>query len=68
VLAFILRAASSGRYRATLGGSAEECRGLIDLLAAEAGREPAMREAVAALRAVRPAPAGGSRTAPSPRA
>jgi 2-dehydropantoate 2-reductase len=68
VLAFILRAASSGRYRATLGGSAEECRGLIDLLAAEAGREPAMREAVAALRAVRPAPAGSSRTAPSPRA
>lgn len=28
----ILRAASSGRYRETLGNSAGECRGLIDLL------------------------------------
>jgi 2-dehydropantoate 2-reductase len=68
LLAFILRAAGSGKYRASLGGSAEECRGLIDLLAAEGSREPAMREAVAALRVVRPAPAGSSRTTLSRRA
>ena len=68
LLAFILRAASSGRYRETLGNSAEECRGLIDLLAAEAGQAPTLREAADALLALRPAEAGGSRAVPSQRA
>lgn len=68
LLTLILRAASSGRYRETLGSSAEECRGLIDLLAAEAGQEPALREAAGALLALRPSQAGSYRTAPSPRA
>lgn len=68
LLTVILRAASSGRYRETLGNSAEECRGLTDLLSTEAGREPALREAAGALLALRPAESNGHRTAPSRRA
>jgi 2-dehydropantoate 2-reductase len=68
LLTLILRAASSGKYRETLGNSAEECRGLIDLLAAEGGQEPALREAVGALLALRPSEVGDYRAAPSPRA
>lgn len=68
LLTVILRAASSGRYRETLGNSAEECRGLIDLLSTETGQEPALREAAGALLALRPAESSGHRTAPSPRA
>jgi 2-dehydropantoate 2-reductase len=68
LLTIILRAASGGRYRQTLGGSAEECRGLIDLLAAEGRRQPELRAAADALLALRPAEAGGSRTARSTRA
>lgn len=68
VLTFILRAASGSKYRETLGNSAEECRGLIDLLAAEARQDPALSRAASALLALRPAAASGHRTAPSHRA
>jgi 2-dehydropantoate 2-reductase len=68
LLTIILRAASSGKYRQTLGGSAEECRGLIDLLAAEGRRQPELRAAPDALLALRPAEAGSPRTARPTRA
>lgn len=55
VLAFILRTVSRGKYRETVGNSAEECRGLIDLFTAEAGPLPSLREAADAVRALRPA-------------
>jgi 2-dehydropantoate 2-reductase len=55
VLALILWGVSRGRFRETVGNSAEECRGLIDLLAGEGKQKPALREAVDAVLALRPA-------------
>jgi 2-dehydropantoate 2-reductase len=55
VLTLILWGVSRGRYRETVGNSSEECRGLIDLLAAEGRQNPALREAVEAVLALRPA-------------
>jgi 2-dehydropantoate 2-reductase len=55
MLTFILRAVSRSKYRETVGNSSEECRGLIDLLTAEAKHEPALRESVDAVLALRPA-------------
>jgi 2-dehydropantoate 2-reductase len=55
VLTLILWGVSRSRYRETVGNSAEECRGLIDLLAAEGGQSPALRKAVDAVLALRPA-------------
>lgn len=54
VLAFILRAVSRSHYRETVGNSAEETRGLIELLAAEAEQKPELREKVDAVLALRP--------------
>jgi 2-dehydropantoate 2-reductase len=54
VLTLILWGVSRSRYRETVGNSAEECRGLIDLLAAEGGQSPALRKAVDAVLALRP--------------
>jgi 2-dehydropantoate 2-reductase len=54
VLTFILRAVSRSHFRETVGNSAEETRGLIDLLTAEAGNNPALREDTDAVRALRP--------------
>jgi 2-dehydropantoate 2-reductase len=68
VLTLILWGVSRSRFRETVGNSAEECRGLIDLLAAEGRREPALRTAVEAVLALRPDEAAGSLTAPSARA
>jgi 2-dehydropantoate 2-reductase len=68
LLTRILRAASRSKYRETLGNSAEECRGLIDLLTAEGRHDPALRDAVDAVVAVLPREVGDRRTAPSPRA
>ncbi|OBB81508.1 hypothetical protein A5760_16395 [Mycobacterium colombiense] len=65
-LTLILWGVSRSRFRETVGNSAEECRGLIDLLVAESWREPALREAASAVLALRPAEAGGHRAAPSP--
>jgi 2-dehydropantoate 2-reductase len=55
VLTLILWGVSRSRYRETVGNSSEECRGLIDLLAAEGRQNPALREAVEAVLALRPA-------------
>ena len=66
VLTLILWGVSRSRFRETVGNSAEECRGLIDLLAAEAGQEPTLRTAADAVLELRPAEAGGHRTATSP--
>lgn len=68
VLTLILWGVSRSRFRETLGNSAQECRGLIDLMAAEGKQQPALRTAVGAVLALRPAEAGGSRTAPAPSA
>ncbi|MDF2824272.1 MAG: hypothetical protein K0R68_1680 [Mycobacterium sp.] len=67
VLTLILWGVSRSKFRQTVGNSAEECRGLIDLLAAEAGNGPSLRKAADAMLALRPAEVGGHRTAPSPR-
>ncbi len=66
VLTLILWAVSRSRFRETVGNSAEECRGLIDLLTAEGRPEPALRKAVDAVLALRPE-GTGSLTAPSAR-
>jgi 2-dehydropantoate 2-reductase len=68
LLTFILWAASRSRYRETVGNSSPECRGLIDLLAAEGGQKPALRKAVGAVLALRPAVTGDYLTAPASRA
>jgi 2-dehydropantoate 2-reductase len=54
VLTLILWGVSRSRFRETVGNSSEECRGLIDLLAAEARQQPAPRKAADALLALRP--------------
>jgi 2-dehydropantoate 2-reductase len=54
ILAFILRFVSRSHYRETVGNSAEETRGLIALLTAEAERRPELREQVDAVLALRP--------------
>jgi 2-dehydropantoate 2-reductase len=66
-MTLILWGVSRSRFRETLGNSAEECRGLIDLLTAEARPVPALRKAVDALLALRPDETG-SLPAPSARA
>ena len=52
LLTFMLWGVSRSRFRETVGNSAEECRGLADLLAAEGG--PATRTAVNAVQTLRP--------------
>jgi len=54
VLTFILRFVSRSHYRETVGNSAEETRGLIELLTAEASGKPELREKVNAVLALRP--------------
>lgn len=54
VLAFILRAVSRSRYRETVGNSAEETRGLIELLTAEAKQWPELRDKVSKILALNP--------------
>jgi 2-dehydropantoate 2-reductase len=54
VLTLILWGVSRSRFRETVGNSSAECRGLIDLLAAEAGRQPVLRKEADALLALRP--------------
>ncbi len=54
MLTFILRMVSRSKYRDTVGNSAAECRGLIDLLAAEGKRNPKLHTEVNALLALRP--------------
>ncbi|WP_157887521.1 ketopantoate reductase family protein [Frondihabitans sp. PAMC 28766] len=53
MLTFVLWSVSRGRYRETVGNSAEECRGLADLLIAQGG--PASSASVNAIRVLRPA-------------
>jgi 2-dehydropantoate 2-reductase len=53
-LTLILWGISRSRYRETVGNSAEECQGLIGLLAAEGGQKPALREAVDTVLALQP--------------
>jgi hypothetical protein len=54
MLAFILRSISRSHYRETVGNSAEEARGLIELLTAEAKQKPELREKADAVLALRP--------------
>jgi len=54
VVAFIMRSVSRGKFRETVGNSAAECRGLIDILVAEGRQQPELRDAVSALLALRP--------------
>jgi 2-dehydropantoate 2-reductase len=54
MLTFILRFVSRSHYRETVGNSAEETRGLIELLTAEAEHRPELREQVTAVLALRP--------------
>jgi 2-dehydropantoate 2-reductase len=54
LLTLILWGVSRSRFRETVGASSEECRGLIDLMAAEGRQKPALRKAVGALLALRP--------------
>jgi 2-dehydropantoate 2-reductase len=54
LLTLILWGVSRSRFRETVGNSAEECRGLIGLLAGEARQQPSMRKAVDAVVALRP--------------
>jgi 2-dehydropantoate 2-reductase len=68
LLTLMLRAVSSGRFRETLGNSAAECRGLIDLMVTEAGQKPALHKAVEAMLQLRPAETTSKRTTPSPHA
>jgi 2-dehydropantoate 2-reductase len=68
MLTLILWGVSRSRFRETVGNSAEECRGLIDLLTAEGGRQPALRTAADAVLTLRPAEAAGHATASAPRA
>jgi 2-dehydropantoate 2-reductase len=51
---FILRTVSRSKYRETVGNSAEECRGLIDLLVTEARQREASAENITAVLALRP--------------
>lgn len=54
VLSASLWGISRSRLRETTGNSAEECRGLIDLLVGEARQKPELQDAVDALLALRP--------------
>jgi 2-dehydropantoate 2-reductase len=54
LLTLILWGVSRSRFRETVGNSSEECRGLVGLLAAEAGQQLALRQAVDALLALQP--------------
>jgi 2-dehydropantoate 2-reductase len=54
VLTLILWGVSRSRFRETVGNSSEECRGLIDLMAAEGNQKPALRETVEAVLALQP--------------
>jgi 2-dehydropantoate 2-reductase len=54
LLTLILWGVSRSRFRETVGASSQECRGLIDLMAAEAAPKPALGNAVNALLALRP--------------
>lgn len=54
ILTFILRTVSRGKYRETVGNSSGECRGLVDLLAAEAQQKPGLRRHVDAVLALAP--------------
>jgi 2-dehydropantoate 2-reductase len=54
LLAFILRAASRSRFRDTIGTSGGECRGLIDLLVAEARQQGVSPKNINAVLALRP--------------
>lgn len=67
MLTFMLWSVSRSRFRETVGNSAVECGGLIDLLAAEASGKPALRKQADTVRALRPREAGGSRAVPSSR-
>jgi 2-dehydropantoate 2-reductase len=68
MLTLVLWGVSRSRFRETVGNSAEECRGLIDLVTAEGRRQPALRPAADAVLALRPAEAAGHVTASAPRA
>ena len=65
MLTFLLWSVSRSRFRETVGNSAGECRGLIDLLAAEAAGKPELRKQAAALRALRPGETGETQAIPS---
>ena len=54
LLTFMLWGVSRSRFRETVGQSCEECRGLVDLLAAEGKQKLALRETVDAVLALRP--------------
>jgi 2-dehydropantoate 2-reductase len=54
VLTFILRAVSRSKYRETVGNSSQEVQGLIELLTAEARRNPSLRRDVDAVLGLRP--------------
>ncbi|MGH9125681.1 MAG: ketopantoate reductase family protein [Acidimicrobiales bacterium] len=54
VLTFILRAVSRSKYRGTVGNSSHEVQGLIELLTAEAGWSPALRNDVDAVLGLQP--------------
>jgi 2-dehydropantoate 2-reductase len=64
LLTLMLWGVSRSRFRETVGNSAEECRGLADLLAAEGG--PATRAAVSAVQTLRPAQTGLATSLSSP--
>jgi 2-dehydropantoate 2-reductase len=53
-LTFILWAVSRSGFRQVLGQSAEECQGLITLMAVEGKKRPALSRAVEAVLALRP--------------
>lgn len=66
MLTFFLWSVSRSGFRETVGNSAEECSGLIDLLVAEASREPSLGKHVDTVRALRPAkPAAAASSRPS---
>ena len=57
MVTLVLWGVSRSRFRETVGNSAAEYQGLIDLFTAEAGQRPELREAVAALHALQLGPA-----------
>jgi 2-dehydropantoate 2-reductase len=54
LLTLILWSVSRSRFRETVGNSSGECRGLIDLRAAEGKQKPALRQTVDAVLALQP--------------
>jgi 2-dehydropantoate 2-reductase len=54
LLTLILWGVSRSRFRETVGNSSGECRGLIDLIAAEGKQKPALRQTVDAVLALQP--------------